>query len=431
MIKKINIILLLLALSVCAFGQTELSLMDAIQKALENNYDIRVQKMDENIAGINNNWGTAGRYPSISLSGNSNNKADFNTTDNYTQYQLIGGISLNWTLFDGFKVNITKQKLEELENLTKGYTAVLVEGTIQSVISTYYDVLLQQEILKVYQGNEQLSKDRVEYQQMKKDIGNLVSYEVLQAQNAYLADKASVLLQEATVKSAVRELVYLMGEESGNYRLNGTLEANISSYELKDLTDAMLQNNSNLKNQYINQTLTEKATALAKAGYYPKLSLAAGAQGVNLNSNYTSGAAINANSSNVYGNLSLTYNLFNGGVRKRALQIAKIEEEMSNIETDAMQVSLTNQLANLYDYYQARMGMYDLAEERLKVAQINLEISNEKFKAGTINSFNYRDVQLSYRQAAIDRLNAVYNLIDVNTSLLRLTGGIIEEYTAE
>lgn len=428
---KIKFLTIILLFSVSGFSQTKLTLLDAIQKALEKNYDIRIQKMDESVAELNNSWGTAGRFPTISLSGSSNNKADFNKSDNYRQYQFVGGVALNWILFDGFRVNITKQRLNELENLTKGHTAVLVEGTIQSVISTFYDVLLQQEILKVYKENEKRSKDWIDYQQVKKDLGSLASYEVLQAKNAYLDDKASVLLQEATVKSAMRELVYLMGGESGDYQLEGDLQANLEDYELNNLTKAMLENNSNLKNQYINQTLAEKATALARANFYPKLSLAAGAQAVDFSQNYTGGTTVNSPSSNVYGNLSLSYNLFNGGVRKRAVQIAKIEEDMSSIDTDAMKVSLTNQMDNLYDFYLARKGVYELAGERLKVAQINLEISNEKYKAGTINSFNFRDVQLSYQRAAINRLNAIYNLIDVNTSLLRLTGGIVEEYVSE
>lgn len=424
---KISIVIGCLLLGLTGLGQTNLSLLDALQKALETNYSIRIQQMDEEIAKLNNHWGTAGRYPTISLSANSNNKADFNATDNYNQYQLLGGVNLNWTLFDGFRVSISKQRLDELENLTKGYTAVLIEGTIQSLIASYYNVLLEEEILKVYKENEQLSKDRADYQQMRKDIGNAVSYEVLQATNAYLADKAAVLLQEANLKSSMRELVYLMGEESGSYTLTGQLIAEDQNYELDELHALMIENNKNLKNQYINQSLAEKAMALARANFYPKLSLSTGVQAVNLNQNYANGADFNSTSSNVYGNLSLSYNLFNGGVRKRAVQIAKIEEEINTIETDEMKVSLSNQLDNLYDYYQARVGMYELSQERLKVAQINLEISDQKFKAGTINSFNFRDVQLSYQAAAIDQLNAIYNLIDVRTSLLRLTGGIIEE----
>lgn len=428
--KKISLIAMLTVVGMFGFAQTSLSLFDAIQKALENNYDIRIQKMEESVAGLNNNWGTAGRYPTISLSGNSNNKADFNQTDNYEQFQLLGGVTLNWTIFDGFRANITKQKLDELENLTKGYTAILVEGTLQSIITSYYQVLLENETLNVYRENEQLSNDRMNYQQMRKEIGNAISYEVLQAQNAYLADKAAVLLQEANLKAAMRELIYLMGEETGDYHLSEKLEMEIENFDIEILTNAMLQNNKNLKNQYINQTLTEKATALARSSYYPKLSLSTGAQLSKVNQ-YSNTSDLNYSSSNIFGNFSLSYNLFNGGVRKRALQIAKIDEEINNVDIEAMKVSLKNQLMNLYDYYQARKGMYKLAEERLNVARINLDISDQKLKAGTINSFNYRDVQLSYQGAAIDRLNAIYNLIDVHTSLMRLTGRIIEENKGE
>lgn len=402
-------------LSVCGFGQTKLTLIGAIEKALDNNYSIKIQRLDENIAGINNNWGTAGRYPSISLSSIASTRADANNL-----VQVNSSITLNWTLFDGFKVNITKQKLNELEGLSQGYTSILVEGTIQSVVSAYYKAMLQNEILKVYRANEQFSKDRLDYQQMKKDLGNVVSYEVLQARNAYLADQASVLLQEAAVKASLRDLLFLMGEESGDYQLSGQLDATVNTYQFDDLKTAMLQNNTNLKNQYISQVLAEKATDMAKANYFPKLTLSTGYQ--------SSISEINS-SSNVFGNLSLSYSIFNGGVRKRAVQIAKIDEEISEIEIQSMQNSLSNQLANLLDYYTARKGMFQLSEERLNVAKINLEISDEKFKAGSINSFNFRDVQLSYQEAAIDRLNAIYNLIDSNTALAKITGRILQDYT--
>ncbi len=166
---------------------------------------------------------------------------------------------------------------------------------------------------------------------------------------------------------------------------------------------------------------------MAKADYYPSISINAGGQVVDVNRNFSSGQETSSTSSNIYGNLSLSYSIFNGGVRKRALQIAKIEEEMANIELDEMELSLTNRLQQLLDFYKARKSMLQLADERLEVARLNLDISSQKLKAGTINSFNYRDVQLIYQNAAIAYFNAVYNLIDVQTSILRMTGQIVDE----
>ena len=39
-----------------------------------------------------------------------------------------------------------------------------------------------------------------------------------------------------------------------------------------------------------------------------------------------------------------------------------------------------------------------------------IKISEEKYRAGAINSFNYRDVQLMYLESSLRKLQAVYNL---------------------
>jgi outer membrane protein TolC len=424
--KKIVNSIFLIVIVVVAQGQ-QLSVFEAIQKSLNNNYDIQLQAKDTQIAAINNNWGTAGRYPSLSLSAASNNKADFNENDNYNQFQLIGGVSLNWTLFNGFKVNINKSRLEELENLSAGHTAILVEQTVQSVILAYNSVLLEQKKLDVYTENEQLSNDRLEYEKIRQELGSAVSYEVLQAQNSYLADKSQVMLQQANVKSAMRELAFIMGEENTSYELTDAIEADTVTYNEDELINVMLNGNKNLQNQLIAISLAQKERELAKADYYPTISLNAGGQVVDMDQNYYNRDDASSLSSNIYGNVSLSYNIFNGGVRKRAVDIAKIEEEAAYIKQEQMELSLTNQLYQLLDFYEARKSMLKLADERLEVARLNLDISSQKLKAGTINSFNYRDVQLLYQNAATDYFDALYNLIDVQTSILRLTGQMVNE----
>ena len=141
--KRIKLLIILLVSGFFVQAQQALTLTDAIAKSLENNCDIIIAKGNQQIAEINNNWGTAGRYPYINLSAGDNNSYTLNDGDNATSVRLNAGASLNWTIFDGFSVRINKTRLEELENLSKNNTAIMVEGTIQSVILAYYDVLLQ------------------------------------------------------------------------------------------------------------------------------------------------------------------------------------------------------------------------------------------------------------------------------------------------
>ena len=143
--KKLNIFALLLLCISAVFAQEPLTLNDAIAKALENNYGIIMMRQNQQISEIKNNWGTAGRYPYINLSAGDDNAYNINNSENFANNRFSAGASLNWTLFDGFIVRINKQRYEELEQLSKQNTAVMVEGTIQAIILAYYDVLLQKE----------------------------------------------------------------------------------------------------------------------------------------------------------------------------------------------------------------------------------------------------------------------------------------------
>ena len=98
------------------------------------------------------------------------------------------------------------------------------------------------------------------------------------------------------------------------------------------------------------------------------------------------------------------------------------------VEIKQMTHELTNSLANIYEFYQVRRELLNVAGENLAAAELNLQISREKFESGAINSFNFRDVQNLYLSAAIQKLEAVYNFIDTHTTLLRMAGAIIQEF---
>ncbi|MEN8118035.1 MAG: TolC family protein [Bacteroidota bacterium] len=429
MMKTITIFLFIIISGFATSAQNTLSLTDAISKALENNYDIIIAKGNQQIAETSNNWGTAGRYPYINLSLGDNNSYTIQEGNNMTSNRFTAGASVNWTLFDGFSVRISKTRLEELENLSRNNTAIMVEGTIQSVILAYYDVLLQKEKQATLKEILSLSEDRYKKAEDRKEYGAAVTYDVLQAQNAYLSDRAGFLLQEVKYKNSKRNLSYLMAEkEVVEYELTQNFEAIPVDYTIAGLEAQMVENNKSLQNQYVNQQLLENAIAAAKSNYSPALNFNSGVTGTGNRNNMTDMDASWANSANFYGNFTLSWNLFSGGNRKRAVQIAEIDQEIGTVELDEMHHDLNNRLANLYEFYLVQKELLAVARENLEAAKLNLQISQEKFEAGAINSFNFRDVQSIYLRAAQGELEAVYSFIDAHTSLLRLAGVIVQEY---
>lgn len=427
--KVLKLLLLLMISGLFVQAQEPLSLENAITKALENNYSIIIARGNQQIAKVRNNWGTAGRYPYINLSLGDDNSYNINESDNYGTNRFSGGASLNWTLFDGFSVKISKTRLEELENLSENNTAIMVEGTIQSVILAYYDVLLQKEKLATYQNILSLSEDRYNQAKDRKAYGSAVTYDVLQAQNAYLSDRSLYLLQEVKYKNSKRNLAYLMAEkEVVDYDFVDKFEAIPVDYKLAELQAQMLENNKSLQNQYVNQRLLENAIASAKSNFSPALDFRGGVTGTTNRSKFTDADANWSKSANVYGNFTLSWNLFSGGNRKRAVQIAEIDKEIGIVEMADMEHDLSNRLANFFEFYLVQKELLDVARENLEAAELNLQISKDKFDAGAINSFNFRDVQTIYLRASQGELEAIYAFIDAQTSLLRLAGVIIQEY---
>ncbi len=422
-------LLITLCFTAGTFGQETLSISDAISRALDNNYDIRIVRYNQKITEMNDSWSAAGRFPSLNFDVSSNNQNNLNDEMDFTTNTVNPGVSMNWVLFDGFSIRIKKQKLEALSKISKGNTTLMVENTIQYVISAYYNTLLEKEKLKVLEEVKNLSKDRYDYTMTKREIGSAVTFDVLQAKNSWLEDKANFIFQEVMYKNAIRDLNYLMGvSEDVTYIFTEEFASPLKEYDADVMKAKMLENNNVLKNQYVNQMLLNKEIALAKSRYFPTLSLRSGADAFRIGTKYEGTDAVNRDSKNLFANVTLSYSLFDGGIRKRALNIAKIQDDIGEIETDEMKHSLTIQLSKIYELYNVRKDLFIVAEENLEAAKLNMQISKDKFRAGTINSFNYRDVQLIYLNAALNRLNAIYNLIDTDTALIRITGSIISEY---
>ena len=415
----ISIIFYILGVLVLAHGDT-LSLSDALSRALENNYGILISRADTRIAGINNDWGNAGRYPVVGFDVSSLNSQGLD--DNNFSGRLNAGLGLTWTIFDGLRVNLTKDKLGQLENLAAGRADIVVENTIEDVILAYYQVLLNQERLSILEKVMKLSEDRYNYEEAKREFGNSVTFSVLTAKNNYLSDKAAYLSQEVTCRNSVRYLDFLMGMDSQEtWQFVEPFKADTTDYVLSDLLDKIMSGNVRLLNQYINILLARNNTELSQSDYFPSLRLSAGVD----NSNTFRPANMQGRSFSAYANATLSYDIYKAGQRRRSLEIARIEEDIAGLEKEELTRSLNNQLLSIYDLYNVRKELLAISGENVEAAELNLQIADEKYRSGVINSFNYRDIQLIYLNAAYQEVQAIYNLISSQAALSRITGGFI------
>lgn len=437
LIMRLLSILLITIAAPSLFSQDtlKLSLNDAITLGLKQNYNITISEQELSIARNNNTQEAAGRYPSFDFratQGNSFLNSESRTQDDerdqmYTNY-ISPVVTLNWTIFDGFRVNITKKNLEDLENLSEGFSALVVQNTVQAIILAYNNLLLQQEKLAVFDELKSLSRDRLLYVKTKQEFGSAVTFDVLLAKDNYLTDSVNYLQQESSIRNAALLLKLLLAlDDTVEVALTDDFSVQIETYDFDNLKSKMFSNNRTLLNQYLNQKIYENSVDLAQSSKYPELFLTSGADYATTRQRFVSEEASTAYSFGYYANFTLRFNIYNGGATRRAFQNAVINENIGLIEIEQMRKSLGNQLHNQYDQFLIRKKLLTVAESSQQSAGLNLQIAEERFKSGAINSFNYRDVQLSFLNASIRRLEAIFNLISTETEILRLTGGIISE----
>ncbi|NPD46894.1 MULTISPECIES: TolC family protein [unclassified Lentimicrobium] len=435
-LKYISVVLLLaFASQMSAQESSPLTLEEAVTIALEKNFDIQISNKNVESAEVNNTWGAAGMFPSVDVGISQTNRFDNSESmssderDDVLRSGVQPYVQVRWMLFNGLNVYIKKDKLELVQQLSEGNAAVVVESKIQAVVLAYYQSLLNREKLKTIERVKKLSRDRFNYVQTKKQFGSAVSYDVLQAKNSYLSDSTNYLLQSLELKKSQLNLNLLMGVEKENvYELTSVFEPTIEDYKYFDLEDKMFSSNKTLQNQYINMEILQKDVASAKASVWPTLNLNSG---TDYASNYVRYSGADPNSSysyDFYVNFSLNFNLYDGGRTRRLIKQSIIQSDIGNIQESQIKQTLSNGLLTVYEMYQIRKQLLSVADVGLETAQLNLDLSTEKFKNGSINSFNFRDVQIIFINSEFSRLEAVYNLINTHTELLRATGGIISEF---
>ena len=121
-------------------------------------------------------------------------------------------------------------------------------------------------------------------------------------------------------------------------------------------------------------------------------------------------------------NLSLRYNLFDGGQTKTDIQSAKIQEEVDELTYMEAQAELNNQLDILINNYNRQVEVLNLWDQQIQLAQKNMDITEARFKAGQVTSIDFRNIQTQYINTAFGKVGAIYNLILTKSEIDYLVG---------
>ncbi|MEI7896243.1 MAG: TolC family protein [bacterium] len=437
-IFNIRIIILVVQAAILASSassQEVISLQKALETGLKNNYSITLQQNDARIAGNNNTIGNAGFLPSLDLNASQNNTISTTHQEQFSgtvkdvangkSNTLNVGAQLNWTLFDGLNMFVSKKMLGVLEDLGENGTRIVVEGTVSDISLTYYGIIQMKKLVRVARDAVDLSMQRKRIAAAKVSLGSGSQLMLLQSTVDLNADSTRLIRQLVILANTHADLNQLLARDPATpFEIHDSILLGLPRPYDTILAEASRQN-SQLIAARLNQSLSSLGVRQAQSDRYPRLNLTAGYNYGTLSSQ-SGFLQYNRSYGPSYG-LTLTYSLFNGFNVNRAVKNAKILMNSGEIEVqDAMLVLQTN-LYKIHREFLANLEIVKMQLANVEVAGENVNIAFEKYKLGSINDIELREIQQKLIDAEYQLISSQVEAKKAEVELDRLSGELLKK----
>nr|WP_315211827.1 TolC family protein [uncultured Flavobacterium sp.] len=413
-------------------AQEVLTLESAVKIALENNYEIKIATNNLRIEKTNVAIGNAGMLPTVtatvvdnnSIQNSSQTRQDGTETelDNAKNNSLTYGVGLDWTVFDGMRMFARLDQLKELQKLGEAQLKLTVITRISDVNAAYYNLVQQQQQLAALDSTIVISNQRLTLAQNRFTIGKASKLEVLNAQVDLNTDQVALLRQKELYANSKILLNQLLARDvATDFKVIDELEVD-ALLLLPELRALAEKQNPQLEAQIINKRVAELELKQIKAARYPTVRVNTA---YNFSESQSSlGFVAQSQSRGLNYGFSASLNIFDGFSQNRNEKIAKIQIENSKLNIDQQNLALNSQLATSYQTYLTNLELIALEEKNESIAKQNLNITLDKFRIGTITTFEFRTAQLNYVNAKVRYSNAQFQGKLSEIALRELAGNL-------
>ena len=435
MMKKIWMFLFFMVPAIVS-SQEMMDLQECLRRGLEKNYDLRITRNEELISDNNVTLGNAGFLPDVSLNSgytlrNSNTdqfpveEGEVVQSRNANTYTLDAGVNLNWTLFEGFRVQTNYKRLQEMQTIGELNTRRAMEDFVASLTAEYYNYVQQQLRLGNLKYAVSLSKERLRIVEARYQVGSLSRLDLQQARVYFNADSSLLIQQYEILHSSRIKLNELMG---GDVDHSFMAEDSTIVFDMllskEELLNAALQQNTILLLTEKNKTLSELELKNLQSRNFPYLRLNTGYGFTHYD--YNRGALERQRNWGPNVGVTLGYTLFDGFNRSREQKNARITLLNRELEIERSRLALQSDFANMWMSYQNNMELTQLEIESLRNAELNYEIAMERYKIGDLSGLELREAQNSLLEAEQRLLTAQYRTKLYEISLLQISGNVGE-----
>lgn len=430
---KLAFILWLFTLPVLAQDMKEF-----MDRALEENYQLRISRIESSIAENNNTLGNAGFLPVVDFSGQytyswSTTKQNFfngdeREGDNARNTGLGGSIDINQTLFDGFRMFATRDQLLILQDLGEVNVRFSIDQTLADIATLYFQLIKEYEILNNYRETIKVSEYRARLDERRSAIGAGTPLDYQQSLVAFQNDSSLIISQKSVIRTIEVELNRITNRDLDTPVVPETdsLDVTAVPFDRGEFLAFLENQNQTIKQVQLEELLAETQVRVQRANMYPVISAFGG-----YSYNRSTSEIGFVESNRGYGpniGIGVQFNLFNGGNTRREIRNAEFQQNIAVENKNLIQQNLKAELIDTYAQYEFLLERILLGEQSVEAASKAQRIAEAQLREGAINGIDFRvnQVTLINAENALAQLKFTLKAVEVN--LLRLTSQVMDFY---
>ncbi len=439
------------------------TLQEAIDYAKQNNLQVKQTRVGRDMNAIDLKQARMQRLPSLNAgggysfnSGSYQNPVDFSlSTENSQTANFQANTSL--PLFMGFQqTNLIKQYGLDLEASEQDILAIQNDITLQ-IITSYLNILFSEELIKTAELQRGTTQQQLDRTRILFEAGSVAEVAVLDLESQLATDELDIINaqnQRDISRLSLVQLLNLEDEQARNFDIVipdvPEPDENPVLIDPEQVYDVATQTQPGIKAADLRVMSADKALAVARGAYYPRLSVGASMSTRYLNlaerqidrqtviegyreqifysdnqgtpaqtyflpiivqrGIYENYPLLDQFQDNINKNVGFSLNIpiFNGMQVRSNVQRAKLSQLNARLNADLERNQLRQTIEQAYVDALAAQRKYAAAEQQVTALERSYRNAELRLNSGVINTVDFSVITSNYRRAQSSLIQAKY-----------------------
>lgn len=400
-----------------------------IDEGINNNFDMRIATSRIQQAEASLSMARAAYFPTVALAGqvnhdrrsvNSSGKKDILGSQT-TQYSL--GIAVTWEADIWGKMN-KQAKANYAQYLgSQAYRNLVQTSLISNIATTYYSLLALDEQLKVTKEMIVLLGESTETMQAMMDAGMLNGASVKQSEALLYGTEVTIPDLENQIRQLENSLSLLLGRKPGSIIRSNIAQQSVPTQLEFGVPAQMLAKRPDVQQAELSFRSAFELTNVARASFYPSLTLTSGTIGLGNNT-----LSQFFKPENIFANIvgGLTQPIFMRKQLKTNLKIAEGNQEQALLTFEQTVLSASQEVSNILYEYESSLRKNPIRTQQVQSLVTSVEFTQELLKAGESDYTAVLNAEQSLLQAQLNQVSDKLEQLQASVNLYRALGGGVE-----